>query len=73
MAAEIYKETPFWNGLVLDEGCYGLRYQRLMTELLGPMVVNVGGTWLQLMCCALLKCLCPEFTSGCKGARLPVR
>ena len=19
-AAEIYKETPFWNGLVLDEG-----------------------------------------------------
>ena len=27
----------------------------------------VGGTRLQLMCCALPKCLCPYFTSGGKG------
>ena len=24
---------------------------------------DVGGTWLQLMCCALPKCLCPQFVS----------
>ena len=29
-----------------------------MSELLSP-IADVGGTWLQLMCCALPKCLCP--------------
>ena len=45
-------------------GCYyGLLlrgdYQRLTMELLSPMAVMVRETWLQLMCCALPKRLCP--------------
>ena len=34
---------------------------------------DVGGTWLQLLCCTLPKCLCPQFTSGSRmeiGQRL---
>ena len=31
----------------------------LMMELLSPIGGDVRGTWLQLMCCALPKHLCP--------------
>ena len=34
-------------------------YQRPTMELLSPVAVMVGGTWLQLMCCTLPKRLCP--------------
>ena len=38
--------------------CYKLVTRGLMSELLIPIADDVRGTWLQLMCCTLPKCLC---------------
>ena len=55
----VYSGLLIEKVLMLMIMCYKLVTRGLMSELLSLIMDVVGGTWLQLMCCTLSKCLCP--------------
>ena len=69
-----------WLGESLGKAIQGFGVSMLWTEMLNAVDgvtkydgSDVGGTWLQLMCCTLPKRLCPQITSGLRteiGQRL---
>ena len=56
----LFRDSPSCNGVrATPAALLHNDYQRPTMELLSLLVVMLEGTWLQLMCCTLPKCLCP--------------
>ena len=68
---ELFGLLSNYHNNIEGQGWSGLMGNVLQTDLLkavGGVTKSNGsvveGTWLQLMCCTLPKCLCPSFISG---------